>query len=167
LPFSHVDLSLSLSLFFFLQARTGLAQKRDPAKEAFTLATKSISMHPNHDGVRKYATGMITEWNNPSFAARFAPGAQSGQITPAGSAPNSHRGPAHGPNGGSGSVISSSSGKASARGSALSTPRAAALANEAADGALAPSLSASDKSSGRPLRSSRRETPPNGVAYKV
>lgn len=56
-------------------ARTGLAQKRDPNKEAFTLATKSISLHPTHDGVKKYATGMITEWNNPSYASRFAPGA--------------------------------------------------------------------------------------------
>jgi hypothetical protein len=52
-------------------ARTGLAQVRDPNREAFALATRSIQAHPSHDGVRKYAQGMITEWNNPSYAARF------------------------------------------------------------------------------------------------
>ena len=70
-------------------ARTGLAQKRDPKNEAFTLATKCISMHPTHDGVKKYAQGMITEWNSPSYAARFA---ESGAVTPAGSQPVSVRG---------------------------------------------------------------------------
>jgi len=130
-------------------------------------------MHPNHDGVRKYATGMITEWNNPSFAARFAAGATaSGQITPAGTAPNSYRGPAHGPNGGSGgssSVISSSSAKPSRVSSGMSTARTHALANETADayGGAPHSTAAGDKSSARSLRSSRRSTPPSGTTYKV
>jgi hypothetical protein len=74
-------------------ARTGMAQPRDPSKEAIGLATKAIQSHSAHDGVRKYAQGMISEWNSPSYAERFAKATNananlSTAVTPA----HSHRG---------------------------------------------------------------------------
>jgi hypothetical protein len=88
-PMQNLHCSHQAGLLYKL-ARTGLAQKRDPQREAFTLATKSIAMHAGHEGVKKYAQGMITEWNSPSYASRFAQGG-SAAVTPASSQPATGR----------------------------------------------------------------------------